>query len=55
MNRRELMALLAGTGINLPSPAQAQQLQKVPTIGLLHPGFPEPGAPTIGSADEVIE
>jgi putative ABC transport system substrate-binding protein len=46
MNRRELMALLAGTGISLPGLAQAQ---KVPVVGLLHPGFPESGSPTIDS------
>ena len=46
MNRRELIAVLAGAGIALPAWAQAQ---KVPVVGLLHPGFPESGSPTIDS------
>src|SRR3974390_740211 len=42
MNRRELIAVLAGAGITLP--ALAQQAQKVPIVGYLHPGSPESGA-----------
>jgi len=49
MNRRELMALMAGAGITFPASAQAQQPQKVPILGFLHPGFPESGSPTINS------
>jgi putative ABC transport system substrate-binding protein len=45
MNRRELIALLAGTGIMLPEPIEAQQAQKVPVVGFLHPGFLESGSP----------
>ena len=45
MNRRELIALLAGAGITLPEVTQAQQTQRVPNIGFLHPGFPERTAP----------
>ena len=45
MNRRELIAVLAGAGITLPALAQAQQAQKVPIVGYLHPGSPEYGAP----------
>src|SRR3974390_2123927 len=41
MNRRELIAVLAGAGITLPALAQAQ---KVPIVGYLHPGSPEYGA-----------
>jgi len=44
MNRRELIAVLAGAGITLPALAQAQQAQKVPIVGYLHPGSPEYGA-----------
>ena len=43
MNRRELMAFLAGAGIILPELTQAQQ--KVPIVGFLHPGFPVSGSP----------
>jgi ABC-type uncharacterized transport system substrate-binding protein len=49
MNRRELMALLAGAGMTSPGLVQAQQAQKVPIVGFLHPGFPESGSPTIDS------
>jgi putative tryptophan/tyrosine transport system substrate-binding protein len=45
MNRRELIALLAGAGMTLPARAQAQQAQRVPIIGYIHPGFPETGSP----------
>jgi putative tryptophan/tyrosine transport system substrate-binding protein len=45
MNRRELIALLAGAGITLPEVTQAQQTQRVPNIGFLHPGFPERVSP----------
>jgi putative tryptophan/tyrosine transport system substrate-binding protein len=43
MNRREVIALLAGAA--LPAPTQAQQAQKIPIVGFLHPGFPEAGSP----------
>lgn len=44
MNRRGLFALLAGA-VTLPGLTQAQQAQKVPIVGFLHPGFPESGSP----------
>ena len=43
MNRREVIALLAGA--SLPAPTQAQQAQKIPIVGFLHPGFAEAGSP----------
>jgi putative ABC transport system substrate-binding protein len=49
MNRRALMALLAGAGIALPGLARAQQARKVPVVGFLHPGSPESGSPTFDS------
>jgi putative ABC transport system substrate-binding protein len=43
MNRRELITLMAGAGITLPALTEAQQAQKVPIVGFLHPGSPESG------------
>ena len=43
MNRRKF--LLAAAALAGPTPAQAQQAQRVPVIGFLHPGFPDSGSP----------
>jgi putative ABC transport system substrate-binding protein len=43
MNRRKFTALLAGAALARSTLTQAQQVQKVPVIGFLHPGFPESG------------
>jgi putative ABC transport system substrate-binding protein len=45
MNRRKFIALSAGAAVARSKLAQAQQVQKVPVVGFLHPGFPEPGSP----------
>jgi len=39
MNRRELIALLAGAGIAWPKRSQAQQAHRAPIVGYLHPGY----------------
>ena len=51
MRRREFIALLGGATA-WPISAQAQQIQKVPVIGFLHPGFPEAGSPVFGAVRE---
>jgi putative ABC transport system substrate-binding protein len=43
MNRRKFIALSAGAAVARSTLAKAQQVQKVPVIGFLHPGFPESG------------
>jgi putative ABC transport system substrate-binding protein len=48
MNRRKFTALLAAASLARSAPTQAQQVQKVPIIGFLHPGFP-------GSLDAVFD
>jgi len=45
MNRRKFIALSAGAAVARSTLAQAQQAQKVPVVGFLHPGFPESGSP----------
>jgi len=45
MNRRKFIALSAGAAVARSKLAQAQQAQKVPVVGFLHPGFPESGSP----------
>jgi putative ABC transport system substrate-binding protein len=44
VNRRRFVTLLAGAGFALPTLTEAQQAQKVPVIGFLHPGSPEGGS-----------
>src|ERR1051326_7386834 len=45
MRRREFIALLASVGISTPTLTHAQQGQRIPVIGFLHPGFTDPGSP----------
>src|SRR5260370_13985612 len=52
MNRREVITLLTGVGIAAPTLAQTQQLQKVPIIGFLNPGFPDSGSLTFDALRE---
>jgi putative ABC transport system substrate-binding protein len=52
MNRRDLIVLLAGAGIALPALTQAQQAQKVPVVGFLHPGSAESGSPVFDALRE---
>ena len=46
MQRRGFIAALC-SAIAWPLGARAQQAQKVPVIGFLHPGFPEVGSPAL--------
>jgi hypothetical protein len=43
MNRRKF--LLAAAALAGPTPARAQQVQRMPVIGFLHPGFSDSGSP----------
>jgi ABC-type uncharacterized transport system substrate-binding protein len=52
VDRREVITLLAGSGITLAERTQAQPGQKVPVVGFLHPGIPESGAPVFGALRE---
>jgi putative ABC transport system substrate-binding protein len=52
MKRREALMLLSGAGIALPARMRAQQAQKVPVVGFLHPGFPESGSPVFDALRE---
>jgi len=45
MRRREFFGVIGGAAA-WPFAAQAQQSQKVPIIGFLHPGFFEAGSPS---------
>ena len=46
MRRREFLGVLSGAAATWPVVARAQQAQKVPIIGFLHPGFFEAGSPS---------
>jgi putative ABC transport system substrate-binding protein len=52
MRRREFITLLGGAAAAWPIAARAQQAQKVPMIGFLHPGFPERGSIAFDSMRE---
>ena len=44
LHRREFTALLAAGSLARTTLAQAQEAQRVPLIGFLHPGFPDSGS-----------
>jgi putative ABC transport system substrate-binding protein len=52
MNRRKFTALLAAASLARPALAHAQETQKAPLIGFLHPGFPDSGSPTLDALRE---
>jgi putative tryptophan/tyrosine transport system substrate-binding protein len=52
MNRRKFTALLAAASMARTAVAQAQEAQKAPLIGFLHPGFPDSGSPTLNALRE---
>jgi putative ABC transport system substrate-binding protein len=52
MNRRKFTALLAAVSLVRSTLAQAQQVQRVPVIGFLHPGFPDFGSPVFDALRE---
>jgi putative tryptophan/tyrosine transport system substrate-binding protein len=54
MNRRKLIGLLAGASLARSTATQAQQIQKVPIIGFLHPGFSESGSPILDAIREEL-
>jgi putative ABC transport system substrate-binding protein len=45
MNRRKFFTLFTGAAVARSTLARAQQAQKVPLVGFLHPGFPDSGSP----------
>jgi putative ABC transport system substrate-binding protein len=52
MKRREFIALLAVASLGRVASARAQQAQRVPVIGFLHPGFPDSGSPVFDALHE---
>jgi putative tryptophan/tyrosine transport system substrate-binding protein len=52
MRRREFIALLAGAATGRPLRALAQQAQKVPIVGFLHPGFSDTGSPAFAALSQ---
>jgi putative ABC transport system substrate-binding protein len=52
MNRRKFTALLAAASLARPALTHAQETQKTPLIGFLHPGFPDSGSPTLDALRE---
>jgi putative ABC transport system substrate-binding protein len=52
MNRRKFIALSAGAAVARSTLAQAQQVQKVPVIGFLSPGFSEFGSVSLDALRE---
>jgi putative ABC transport system substrate-binding protein len=52
MNRRKFIELVGTAALALPAQAEAQQAQKVPVIGFLHPGYLESGSPSFDALRE---
>jgi putative ABC transport system substrate-binding protein len=52
MNRRKFTILLAGASLARSTLTQAQQVQRMPVIGLLNPGFPDSGTPVFDALRE---
>ena len=52
MNRRKFAALLAAASLSRTALARAQEAQRVPLIGFLHPGFPDSGSPAFDALRE---
>lgn len=52
MRRREFIALLAGAATGRPLRVLAQQAQKVPIVGFLHPGLSDSGSPVFDSLSQ---
>ena len=52
MNRRKFTALFAAASLSRTALARAQEAQKVPLIGFLHPGFPDSGSPVFDALRE---
>jgi putative tryptophan/tyrosine transport system substrate-binding protein len=52
MNRREFTALLASASLLRTRLAHAQEAQRVPLVGFLHPGFPDSGSPVLDALRE---
>lgn len=52
MNRRKFTALLVAASLARSKLALALQVQKVPIIGFLHPGFSDPGSPVFNALRE---
>ena len=52
MKRREFITLLGGTAAAWPLTVRAQQAQRVPVVGFLHPGVPNSGSPVFDALRE---
>ena len=52
MNRRKFTALFAAASLSRTALARAQEAQKVPLIGFLHPGLPDSGSPVFDALRE---
>jgi putative tryptophan/tyrosine transport system substrate-binding protein len=50
--RREFIALLAGAAAGRPLRVLAQQAQKVPIVGFLHPGRSDSGSPVFDALSQ---
>jgi putative ABC transport system substrate-binding protein len=54
MKRRLFISILASAAVARSTVVQAQQVQKVPVIGFLHPGFPDSGSPVFDALREEL-